>query len=77
MGPTQIPSQGVRGPGCVSPKGLPPPALTLTCLPGTQMTTPIFTKHSAPISHSSIQSVIIFGSPSEGQALFWALGRWM
>lgn len=70
----QIPSQGVRGHGCVIPKGLPPPALTLTCLSGAQMTALTFTEHPSPISQSSILSVFIFRSPSKGQALFWSLG---
>lgn len=47
--PHQIPSQGMRSRGCMIPKGLPPPALTLTCLSGTQMTMMIFTEHPSSI----------------------------
>lgn len=55
--PAQIPSQGVRGCGCVIPKDLPPRALTLTFLSGAQMTTLIFTQHPSPTIHSFIHSL--------------------
>lgn len=69
----QIPSQGVRSPGCVIPKGLPPtcpdPHLPVWC-------TDDYTGFPPSVSHPSHRSSFS-DHLLRVRPLLWALGRWI